>query len=35
MHFKTDKSDVAKRTVSKQMYFKTDEKEDQTRMFDT
>ena len=27
MHFKTAKSDVAKRTVSKQMYFKTDGKD--------
>ena len=26
MHFKTDKFDVAKWTVSKQMYFKTDQK---------
>ena len=28
MHFKTDKFDVAKQTISKQMHFKIDEKDD-------
>ena len=28
MHFITDKSDVAKWTVSKQMHFKTDQRDD-------